>query len=137
MATEHAADRCSARITHDGNTFIYAHEKIRPLRDWMVIEPLPVAHSSILVVLEDMKPTRGLVKAIGPGCYPKKYDHPDKHKRTKMWDSKHFLPTQIKVGDIVDLGGREIKGYAFQSFLWGDKPHLMCREPDVCGVEIR
>ena len=127
----------SASLSYDGCTLVAAHEKIRCLRDNMVVEPLHVEHSLILDVIEFKKPLRGVVKAVGLGHYPKRYDHPDKHKRTKMWDSKTFQPTEVKVGDIVELGMVNGDGYSFQTFLWGDKVHLICREADVSGVEIR
>ena len=124
----------SARITHESSTAIPAEAKLRPLRDQIIVEPLPVVLSKTIVTVEKIKPLRGIVKATGPGCYPKQYDHPDKHKRTKMWDSEVFRPTQVKVGDVVELGGYEYRGYAFQTFMWGDKLHLICREEDISCV---
>lgn len=100
----------------------------------MVVEPLPAALSPNLQIVEHTKPVRGIVKAIGPGHYPKRYNHPDKHVRNKMWDSKSFQPTECRVGDIVELGGIEFRGYSWQTFLWGSKVHLICREADVSGV---
>jgi hypothetical protein len=125
----------SARLDYNGNTIVAAHESIRCLRDQIIVEPIGVEHSKILQVIEHKRPLRGIVKAVGPGHYPKRYDHPDKHKRTKMWDSRHFQPTEVKIGDIVELGMVDGDGYAFQTFLWGDKVHLVCREADVAGVE--
>ena len=124
----------SARITHESNTAIPAEAKLRPLRDQIIIEPLAVVLSKIIVTVEKTKPLRGIVKAAGPGCYPKCYDHPDKHKRTRMWDSEVFRPTQVKVGDVVELGGYEFRGYAFQTFMWGKVRHLICREEDVSCI---
>jgi co-chaperonin GroES (HSP10) len=126
----------SARITHESSTAIPAEAKLRPLRDQIIVEPLPVVLSKTIVTVENTKPLRGIVKAAGPGCYPKMYDHPDKHRRTKMWDSEVFRPTQVKVGDVVELGGYEHRGYAFQTLMWGDTMHVICREEDVsCIVE--
>lgn len=124
----------SKRIDHDSNTSIPAEAKLRPLRDQIIVEPLQVVLSSIIVTHEDTKPLRGIVKAVGPGHYPKVYDHPDKHKRTRMWDSEVFQPTSLKVGDVVELGGHGIGGYSFQTLWWGDVKHLICREADVSGV---
>lgn len=124
----------SARLSHDGNTYVLAEAKIRCLRDHIIVEPLDVPHSKVLEIVENTRPVRGIVKAVGPGHYPKRYDHPEKHRRTKMWDSSAFQPTEVKVGDVVELGGIEFKGYSFQTFLWGDKTHLICREADVSGV---
>jgi hypothetical protein len=134
MALNQAPDACSARLDHDSATSIPADAKLRPLRDQLIIEPLPVVLSKIIVTHEDTKPLRGIVKAAGPGIYPKCYDHPDKNKRTKMWDSPIFRPTQVKVGDVVELGGYGLGGYSFQTLWWGDVKHIICREEDISGV---
>jgi len=124
----------SAELSWDSVTRIPADYAIRCRRDYLIVEPRKVDHRVSFEVIEYTKPLRGIVKAVGPGCYPKRYDHPDKHRRTETWDSKTFLPTQVKVGDVVELGGYEYGGYAFQTFLWGDVLHLICRELDVSGV---
>ena len=124
----------SARITHESSTAIPADAKLRPLRDQIIVEPLAVVLSKVIVTVEKTKPLRGIVKAAGPGHYPKLYDHPDKHKRTKTWDSTVFQPMSLKVGDVVELGGYELRGYAFQTLMWGGVKHVICREADVSGV---
>lgn len=129
----------TAELSHASGTILGAHETIRPLHDYIVVEPLPVEHSDTLQVIEWTKPLRGVVRAVGPGTYPKRYDHPDKHRRTKMWRSRHFQATEVRVGDIVELGatmdeGRP-RGYAFHEILWGGIKHVICREVDVAGVE--
>jgi co-chaperonin GroES (HSP10) len=116
-------------------TTIPADAKIRPTQDHIVVEPLETTLSNIIVILNEHKPVRGTVLAVGPGIYPKRYDHPDKQRRTKFWDGKTFRPTEIKVGDVVNLGGLEIGGYAFQTFYWGSKLCLMAQERDVALVE--
>ena len=138
MSIQSAADGRSASIGHESRTSIPADAKIRCLRDQLIIEPLAVVHSQTIITVEHAKPLRGIVKAAGPGVYPKVYDHPEKHRRIKMWDSDVFRPTQVKVGDVVELGGYDrdsgMRGYAFQTFYWGDVLHLHCREEDVSGV---
>ena len=136
----------SARVTHDSNTSVPAEAKLRPLRDQIIIEPLPRVHSQIILTHEDTKPLRGIVKAVGPGHYPKKYcschsicygngcRNPSKGERKWMWDSKVFHPIALKVGDVVELGGAEFKGYSFQNLNWGGVEHIICREMDVSGV---
>ncbi len=130
----HLTSTRSAELSWASLSHVAAHETIRCRRDYIVVEPLEVDHGGLLVVREHTKPLRGIVKAVGPGHYPKRYDHPDKHRRTKTWDSKAFQATEVRVGDTVELGGYEYGGYAFQTFLWGDKVHLICREADVSGV---
>lgn len=125
-----------ARFGGETLTSISADEKIRPLRDMLVIEPEDVVYSRYIFVGQNTKPLRGIVRAAGPGIYPHCYDHPEKHKRTKMWESKVFRPTQVKVGDHVELGGAELEGYAFEQFWWGDKLCLWCSERDVAGVVV-
>lgn len=121
------------RIGQETSDLIPESAKIRPLRDQIVVEPLEWRPSEIIDVAYLGKPLRGIVKAVGPGHYPKQYDGP-KGRRTKSWDSKAFLPTEVKVGDVVELGGLELGGYLFQTFLWGAKEHVICREADVTGV---
>jgi hypothetical protein len=113
---------------------IPADQLLRCLRDQMIVEPLETIHSRYIIVANRDKPMRGIVKAVGPGHYPLKYDHQEKHKRTKVMASTHFVPTEVKVGDVVELGGAQYGGYAFEQFWWGDVLHLHCREADVCFV---
>ncbi|WP_233854085.1 co-chaperone GroES family protein [Paraburkholderia sp. HD33-4] len=138
MSILRAPDGRSGELSYASTTYIEPEATIRCLHDYMIVEPLNIEHSLILDVVENIKPVRGVVKAIGPGIYPNVYDHPDKHKRTKMWKSKTFQPTQIKVGDLVELGSIRIdgkmSGYSFQQIMIGSKMHIMCREADVSGV---
>jgi co-chaperonin GroES (HSP10) len=103
---------------------------IRPLRDQIVIKPLPWQPSKIIDVVYQGKTLRGEVLAVGPGHYRKQYNR----DRSKSWESKQFTPCEVKVGDIVELGGLEIRGYSFDELLWGDQPIVICREADVTGV---
>jgi len=121
------------RIGNEMLTWIRADEQIRPLRDQIVIEPLPLDLNTSLNVIYRGKPVRGIVRAAGPGCYPKKYDGP-RGKRKKVWDSNHFRPCDVKVGDVVDIGGLDIGGYLFPLLRWGDMDVMLCREEDVAIV---
>ena len=122
------------RIDHRTTTLVPESEGIRALRDAIIVEPLEWVPSKILWAAYTGFPLRGLVKAVGPGTYPKRYDGP-KGRRTKMWESKSFRATEVKAGDIVELGGLELGGYiGFTTFLWGSKEHLICREEDIVGI---
>lgn len=138
MSVNLSSDRRSAELSMHSPTYVGEDQAIRPLHDHIIVEPLGVEHSQILQVVEHTKPLRGIVKAVGPGHYPLCYDHPDKNRRTKSWRSKTFQPTEVRVGDVVELGGLyidgRITGYSFQQFIWGSKLHIMCREADVAGV---
>jgi co-chaperonin GroES (HSP10) len=121
------------RVGNESITCVPAEAHIRPLRDQIIVEPLDWKPSSIIEVVYTGKPLRGIVRAVGPGRYPKKYDGP-KGKRTKTWDSKSYLPTELKVGDVIELGGLEIRGYLFQTIRWGSKEMIVCQEADVAIV---
>jgi hypothetical protein len=140
MGVKLKADGMGGELASSSFTYIAPDEQIRPLFDNIVVEPLGIEHSKILTVIENIRPVRGIVKAVGPGHFPMRYDHPEKHKRTRMWRSSVFQPTQVRVGDIVELGsvnidGR-ISGYSFQQITWGGKMHILCREADVSGIVV-
>jgi hypothetical protein len=118
------------RIGNECLAFVGKNERIRPLRDHIVVEPLP---ANPTIIIDTWRPIRGVVRAVGPGCYPKVYDG-RKGQRTKSWDSKAFLPTEVKVGDCVELGGKEISGYLHMSIRWGAKEVVVCREADVALI---
>jgi hypothetical protein len=107
---------------------------VRPLRDQIIVEPIPWPFSETLEVVYTGRPLRGKVRAVGPGVYPKLYDAP-KGRRKKSWDSRSFRPCDVKVNDIVQLGGLELNGYLFQTFRWGVKEMVICREQDITGIE--
>ena len=108
--------------------------KVRPLRDQIIVEPIPWSFSDIIEVVYTGRPLRGKIRAVGPGIHEKRYNGP-KGKRSKSWDSKAFRRTEVKVGDIVQLGGLSIDGYLFQQFRWGDINVVVCREADITGIE--
>lgn len=120
------------RMTDENLTFIPADWKIKPLRDQMVVEPTDVVLSRILIIPPGGDPVRGVVKAIGPGFYPKQYDHRDKHKRTKVWEGTQFVPTEVRVGQTVLLDPH----LKYEQFYYGDRIHIHCRQEDVCGIDL-
>lgn len=127
------AIQAGTRVLNDTVTRIPASAKVRPLRNGLVVEPLDWHPSNILNVVYYGQPLRGIVRAVGPGKYPKRYNG-RKGQRTKSWDSSHFVPTETKVGDHVELGGLELRGYLFQSFLWGTRRCINCTEDDVAFI---
>ena len=123
-----------AEISFKDRTSVPADVAIRPLRDVIIVEPIDGWMSAIIHVVHECKPVKGIVRAVGPGCYPRRYDHADKAKRTKVYFSSVRRPTQVQVGEHVELGGLENGGYAFQTFYWGEKLMLIAREEDVCFI---
>ena len=121
------------RIERKAHDFVEASERIRPLRDYCVVRPLEWNPSRTIQIAGNTRRTlRGTVTAIGPGCYPKRYNK----DRSKSWDSKAFRRTQVRVGDVVELGGLEIDGYDFPQVSIGNELHIICREEDLCGVVL-
>ena len=135
------------RIEQKLNCYIPEDHHIRPMRNQIFAEPLPWTPSSILEVVSAQKPMRAKVVAIGPGTWVKQYfssktgtwaptwNPPARPDRTKSRDSKIFKKCDVKIGDIIDLGGLEIGGYLFSRITWGMKDILICTEDDVVGVE--
>lgn len=128
-------EKSGVRLGRKRTEIIPKEATIRPLRDQIVVKPLAWRPSAVLAelgveIVWQGKTLRGEVLAVGPGDYPKVYSK----DRKKCWDSKTFRPTELKVGDVVELGGLEINGYQFDEYLWGDQPIVICREQDVTGV---
>lgn len=132
-----------AELSHKTRTNLPAEAVLRPLRDVIIVEPLDAKLSAILIVINELKPVRGIVRAVGPGHYPVVYldahgqklpDHA-RNRRKQAAAGTRFVPTTVKVGDVVNLGGLDIGGYSFDTFYHGEKLMLMCREADVAGIE--
>jgi co-chaperonin GroES (HSP10) len=108
----------------------------KPLGDRILLRPLPWKPSDTLEVVRHGRALRGEVMAIGPGHNPLKYK--TRGDKTKTMDySKHFRPVDVKVGDIVELGGLNVfdgKGYQFPEVVVGTETMIICSERDVAGV---
>ncbi len=103
----------------------------RPLRDHILVKPLDWEPSKVIKVAGDKrKPLRGRVVAVGPGCFCWRYNK----DRSKRWESAVFRPTEVEVGDIVELGGLERDGIPFPQLIIGTELHIIAREEDVCGI---
>lgn len=109
---------------------------IRPLRDNVLVKVLDFKLSDTLIADWKGKPVRGIVVAAGPGRYPnihKKGTRDGKDWRT-VEDSPRFRPTEVQVGQTVELGGFDIGGYAFTQIMVDNELHLMVSEQDIAYV---
>jgi co-chaperonin GroES (HSP10) len=111
--------------------------QLRMRGDRILLRPMKWEPSKIIEVVRQGRALRGEVVAIGPGIYPvsKRVTQADGRKRVEY--SKHFRPTEVKVGDVVELGGLNIfdgKGYQFTEVLVGSETMIVCTERDVAGV---
>lgn len=91
---------------------------------------------SVIAVQRSGRPLRGVVRAVGPGIHPVS-------KRIKSGNSqriefsKHFRPTEVRIGDVVELGGLNIfdgKGYQFPEVILNGEKCLVVTERDIAGV---
>lgn len=118
-------------------TVVHSVAAFRPLGDRILLKPLDWQPSKLIHVERRGRPLRGVVMAIGPGINPIKYRKGPKGPKQFMDYSRHFRPTEIKVGDVVELGGLnqfDGQGYQFPEVVVGNETMLVITERDVAGV---
>lgn len=98
--------------------------------DRILVRPLNWDASAAIIAIRYGQPIRGEIVAAGPGAYEIAYNR----DRSKSWETNTFVPMQLKIGDIVELGGLEIGGYSFRQILMNNEALILCTERDVCGV---
>lgn len=118
-----------------------AGARLRLLRDRILLRPLDWIPSGIIQVIRHGRPLRGVVEAVGPGRLYRRYKpHAyDRNKRVYV-ETGHFIPTQVRPGDVVELGGLNAYdglGYNFPQVVIGTETFLICQEQDVCFVDER
>lgn len=122
------------RIHDKGHTFVEG--TLKPLKDWIVVKPEKPSFSPIIATDWKGEAVRGTVIAVGPGKHRnihKRFQKDGKEQRT-VRQSTHFTPTEVKVGDRVELGGLELNGYLWRHVMLNGEDHIMCMEADVAGV---
>jgi hypothetical protein len=126
------------RLRDTSVNFILPDRKVRPLRDQLIVKPIgPTLSSTALTATWGGEPVAGVVIAAGPGCYPNIHERgvrDGKPYRT-VRQSKQFRKTEVKVGDIVHLGGMEIGGYLWPRVWAQGEWCVICREADVAVLE--
>ena len=111
---------------------------LKPLREKLIVKPLPPDLSQTISADWNGEAVRGEVIAAGRGTYPRVHERGTKDGKPyrTVRDSKAFRPCDVKVGDIVHLGGMEIGGYLWPHVIIDGQDHILCSEQDVCGIEI-
>lgn len=113
-----------------------AGQTLRPLRENIVIRVIDFDWSDILIETYRGKPVQGEVVAVGPGRYPNRHERGDRDGRAfhEIRESKHFRPTEVKVGDIVSVGCLERNGPDLQQVWMDGALHIICSEQWVAAV---
>lgn len=111
---------------------------LRMLADRLLVKPLPWDTATKVIAVRFGDPVRGEVLAVGPGIHPISKRRPSRDgKKVTVDYSKRFRPTEIKVGDIVELGGLNVfdgKGYQFPQVIVNGVRCFICFERDVAIV---
>ena len=107
---------------------------LKPLGDRIAVRPLPWKPSATIDVVSSLKPLRGVVVAVGPGYRQKRRYLDSKGQCYKIGETGRIRPMDVKVGDVVELGGLELGGYSFPKVNIGTTEYLICQEQDVAGV---
>ena len=110
---------------------------LRMMGDRILLKPMEWDASKTIIAIRHGRAVRGEVIAVGNGHNPIKYKANAQGKRAQMDYSKHFRRTELKAGDVVELGGLNAydgKGYAFTEILYNGTPHIICAERDVAIV---
>ncbi len=114
---------------------------LRMLGDRILLKPLDWEASKVIHAIRHGRPVRGEVIAVGPGKWVKRYvsGKRDGKDFRKSYETNVFLKTEVKPGDIVNIGGLNIfDGQGYMSLLEvvvGSETLLIFQEADVCVVE--
>lgn len=112
---------------------------LRMRGDRILVRPLDWEPSRIIVAIRKGDPVKGVIVAVGPGIHPvsKRIKSRD-GKQTTIHFAKRFQPTEVKVDDVIHLGGLNIfdgQGYKFPKVVVNGEVLLICTERDVAAVE--
>ena len=126
-----------ARVERKTLDYLPIGTRVRPLRDQILIKVLPLKLSETIDANWSGGAVRGEVVAIGAGHFPNihKRGKRDGKEYREIHDGRHFRPTEVKVGQIVHLGGMERGSYIWPKVMIGHEEHIIATERDVCGVE--
>lgn len=108
------------------------------LRDRVLLRPLEWEPSRILTIIRQGRPLRGQVAAVGPGRLYRRYRAKAHSTEQREYvETGAFIPTEVRRGDVVELGGLNIfdgLGYNFPQVMIGTERFLICQEQDVAFV---
>ncbi len=109
--------------------------KLRMLRDQILVKALEWSPSTTIIIAgSERRPMRGVVVSVGPFRRVKKYLYNAKGEKCAVADYGQTIPTQVRPGDVVEIGGLELDGYRFEQVTIGSELHILCQEQDVCLI---
>jgi co-chaperonin GroES (HSP10) len=123
----------------DNTEILPAGTKLRMLRDMILLRPMDWDASSIIIAIRHGRPVRGEIIAVGPGARMKRRWKNREGQVHKIGELDRLIPTEVKPGDIVELGGLSTfdgAGYMFQEVIIGTERLLMCQEADVAALVL-
>ena len=128
-----AVENRGVRFHDRAVNFVTAQERIRPRGDHLIIKPLPLKLGARIDADWRGDVVRGEVIAAGPGCYPNLHSKGTRDGKPyhTIRQSKVFRATEVKPGDVVELGGLEIGGYLWPKVWAAGDWCVIAREQDV------
>jgi len=127
----------NGRCERETTDYLAPGETLRPLRDGIIVKVLPLKLSQTIHAEWAGSAVRGEIIAVGPGHYPNIHERgrTDGKDWRRVRQSSHFRPTEVKVGQIVHLGGMENGGYIWPKIYINHEEHVHATERDICGIE--
>ena len=105
--------------------------KIKPLHDWAILKLVESEETTKegLYIPDSAKekPQKGIVEAIGPGCYEDEYKWKKKKKKTD--EERKFIPTVVQPGQTVLF-----EKYASNEFTIDNEEKVMVREKNILAI---
>lgn len=114
-----------------------AGTKLRLLGDRILLKPLDWDASKTVIAIRHGRAVRGEVIAVGPGQRMKRRWKNREGQVHKIGELPRLIPTEVKPGQIVELGGLNAfdgQGYSFPEVIIGNEVHIICQEADVAGI---
>lgn len=114
---------------------------IRPLRDWVCIEPLEYRHPVLAVV--GIRLTKGIVRAVGPGRRLKRkvrfLKNPDRVEDGYTWfedglETGKIRPVSVQIGDCVEYAASD-RRRGGTKFLFDGVEYIMVPEQSIIALD--
>ena len=120
----------AAKFKQAKSAKVDANERLRPLRDQIVVKLVDVdRHNGLIVVHNGRKCIRGVLVAAGPGRRPIRRYRNERGEVNAIGELPGLVPMELQVGDEIELSPAR-----YTEITIGGEPHLLAKEGDVLGV---